>query len=201
MLRQVPWPHLVFDNFLSEEVLQQSHAELSSELYEYDIEARGSGRIEYSLLKSETLWRAIYSKRTLALLTAVFRVNVSLNKHNMLQLRRMNDLTPDFPRHNDFSSNGDSIASFLYLSRGWTSHCGGYLHLFRSESEPSPSASIEPIENRLMAFRTDAAHWHSVERVHGWERVSVLALWDISGPLTLDEPESSTSGLTSSLLS
>jgi hypothetical protein len=182
MLRQVPWPHLLLDNFLSDSALKQSHAELACELYDYEIEARGTGRIEYSLLRSETLWRAIYSRRTLALLTVAFGLKMALNKHNMVQMRRMNDLTPDFPMHNDFTSDGDSIASFLYLSPGWAPHCGGYLHLFGSKDESSPSASIEPIENRFVAFRTNPAHWHSVARVNNWERLSALALWDISGP-------------------
>ncbi len=32
---------------------------------------------------------------------------------------------------------------------------------------------------RLVAFRTKATHWHSVEKVYGWERLSILALWDV----------------------
>ena len=32
----------------------------------------------------------------------------------------MNEGTPEFPVHNDFTSNQDSIASFLYLSPGWS---------------------------------------------------------------------------------
>jgi hypothetical protein len=103
----------------------------------------------------------------------------ALNKPNMLQLRRMNDQTPEFPLHTDFTSSGEQIASFLYLSRGWRSRCGGRLNLFSSDSANAPSVSIEPIENRFVAFHTKSSHWHSVERVHGWERLSVLALWDV----------------------
>jgi hypothetical protein len=100
--------------------LAQSLLEISADTYDYDIEYRGTGRIEFSLLKSETLWRAIYSKRTVALLSSAFGVAVKLNKHNMVQLRRMNEDTPEFPLHNDFASNEDTIASFLYLSGGWS---------------------------------------------------------------------------------
>ena len=174
-----PWPHLVLDNFLTSPVLAQSLAEITAVAYDYDIEYRGTGRIEFSLLKSETLWRAIYSKRTVALLSAAFRVRVKLNKHNMVQLRRMNEDTPEFPLHNDFTSNEDSIASFLYLSGGWSSKCGGRLHLFASDKQAAPSASINPIQNRFIAFSTKASHWHSVERVYGWERLSALALWNV----------------------
>jgi hypothetical protein len=107
--------------------LAQSLMEINADTYDYDIEYRGTGRIEFSLLKSETLWRAIYSKRTVAILSSAFGVAVKLNKDNMVHLRRMNEATPEFPLHNDFASNEDTIASFLYLSGGWSSKCGGRL--------------------------------------------------------------------------
>jgi hypothetical protein len=61
-LRNYPWPHLLVDDFLPKEVLAQAHNEIDSDVYDYGIEARGSGRIEFSLLKSVTLWRAITPK-------------------------------------------------------------------------------------------------------------------------------------------
>jgi 2OG-Fe(II) oxygenase superfamily len=180
-----PWPHLIVDNFLTSTVLAQSLSEIGAESYAYEIEPRGTGRIEFSLLKSEALWRAIYSKSTVSLLSSAFGVAVKLNKHNMVQLRRMNEDTPEFPLHNDFTANEDTIASFLYLSSGWSVKCGGRLHLFESNTQITPSASVDPIQNRFIAFRTEASHWHSVERVHGWERLSVLSLWNIESPQTV----------------
>ena len=164
--------------------MAQSLSEISGDTYVYDIEHRGTGRIEFSLLKSKTLWRAIYSKRTVALLSEAFGVGVKLNKCNMVQLRRMNEETPEFPLHNDFTSDEDSIASFLYLSSGWSRKRGGRLHLFESNKHSARSVSIDPIENRFIAFRTKSSHWHSVERVHGWERLSALALWNLDVPRT-----------------
>ena len=185
MLRSSPWPHLIVDGFLTPDVLAQAQTELQSHSYEFDVEPRGSGRIEFSLLQSATLWRAIYSIRTLSLLSDAFNCDigdVALNKHNMLQLRRMNDRTPDFPLHNDFTSDADTIASFLYISPGWSPEYGGCLHLFSSDRQDTPSISIEPLENRFLAFRTESSHWHSVEKVAGgWERLSVLALWNLDG--------------------
>lgn len=181
-LRLFPWPHLLIDNFLASETLCQCLAEIGSDSYQFEIEARGTGRIEYSLLKSKTLWRAIYSKRTIATLRRAFGAEVRLNKHNMVQLRRMNPATPDFPLHNDFVSGGDTIASFLYLSSDWSTRCGGYFHMFQSNEQQTPALSIEPIQNRFLAFRTKPSHWHSVERVCDWERLSALALWDIETP-------------------
>jgi 2OG-Fe(II) oxygenase superfamily len=181
-----PWPHLVVDHFLPDAALAQSVSEIAAEIYNFEIENRGTGRIEFSLLKSETLWRAIYSKQTVSLLSSAFGVAIRLNKSNWLQLRRMNDDTPEFPLHNDFTSNEDTIASFLYLSSGWSIKCGGRLHLFESDNQAAPSSWIDPIENRFVAFRTKAAHWHAVERVYGWERLSLLALWDVDGATVLE---------------
>jgi hypothetical protein len=181
-----PWPHLVVDDFLTDDVLAKSLSELNAEDYSFEIESRGTGRIEFSLLKSETLWRAIYSKQTVSLLASAFGDKLKLNKHNWLQLRRMNEDTPEFPLHNDFTSNEDTIASFLYLSGGWSVGCGGRLHLFESDKQGTPTVSIDPVENRFVAFRTKAAHWHAVERVYGWERRSVLALWDVDNSNELE---------------
>lgn len=177
-----PWPHLLLDDFLPKAVLVQSLAEIRADTYDFDIEYRGTGRIEFSVLKSPTLWRQIYSKNTISILSSAFGVEVKLDKQNLVQLRRMNEDTPEFPVHNDFADNEDTIASFLYLSNGWSTSCGGRLHLFESKQQRVPSASVNPIENRFIAFRTKASHWHSVESVHGWERLSILSLWNISDP-------------------
>ena len=176
---EYPWPHLIVDNFLARSVLAKSLTEINSDTYSFDIEKRGSGRIEYSLLKSKTLWTALYSRRMIHLLSAAFEVPVTLSRSNWIQLRRMNADTPEFPLHHDFVSTEDSIASFLYLSSGWVQEYGGRLHLFTSEHDSTPSTSLAPLQNRFVAFRTKACHWHSVERVCGWERLSVLALWNV----------------------
>jgi len=43
-------------------------------------------------------------------------------------------------------------------------------------------ASVDPIKNRFVAFQSKPSHWHSVERVYGWERISVLSLWNVDEP-------------------
>lgn len=172
---------------MPDSVFDECFAEITNDVYEFGIEDRGTGRIEFSLLKSKMLWRAIYSKRMVGLLAAAFGVGVRLNKHNMLQLRRMNEATPEFPMHHDSTGDGETIASFLYLSSGWSSGCGGRLQLFKSYEQSAPAVSIEPVRNRFVAFRTKASHWHSVERVYGWERLSVLALWDLAEAQNLEQ--------------
>jgi hypothetical protein len=159
--------------------LAEGLREIDSDTYDYEIEPRDTGRIEFSVLKSKTFWRAIYSKRTKLLLEESFGVSVALNRDNLLQLRRMNEATPDFPLHNDFIADNATIASFFYISPNWSAKCGGCLHLFESGKQARPSVSIEPIGNRFVAFETKPSHWHSVERVYGWERLSVLSLWNV----------------------
>jgi hypothetical protein len=178
-LSTYPWPHLVVDNFLSPDILTRSLEEIRSEQYAFEIENRGQGRIEFSLLKSETLWRAIYCRETMGLLMTAFNIRVSLNRKNFVQLRRMNDQTPDFPIHNDFTADGKTIASFLYLSPGWKEEFRGHFNLFAAREQISPSSRLAPVQNRFLAFVTDATHWHAVDRPLSWERLSVLALWDV----------------------
>jgi hypothetical protein len=180
-LTTYPWPHLLLDSFLPEAELAAGLEEIAADEYEFGTEPRGTGRIEFSLLKSKVLWRAIYTRRIVDLLSEAFGARVRLNKHNMLQLRRMTDETPEFPLHSDYTSNEDTIASFLYLSSGWSVACGGRLRLYEANDVSAPSVAIEPLRNRFIAFQTKPAHWHSVERVRHWDRFSVLALWDIDG--------------------
>jgi hypothetical protein len=182
-LRADPWPHLLLDDFLPDAGLAASLEEIRSENYEFEIGQRKLGRIEFSILKSETLWRAIYSRRIVGLFARAFGVRVRLNKENLLQLRRMNDETPDFGVHSDFTADNDTIVSFLYLSEGWTPARGGRLRLHAANDASAVGAAIEPIRNRFIAFQTKAEHWHSVERVHGWERLSVMGLWNIEAAL------------------
>jgi hypothetical protein len=173
-----PWPHLIVDNFLSTSVLARTLAEINPGTHGFEIEYRGSGRIEFSLLKSKTLWKAIYSKRTIQLLSAAFDSPITLNRDNWIQMRRMNAETPEFPIHSDFDSDQFSVASFLYLSEGWAEERGGRLNLFATEDDHLPATSISPIQNRFVAFQTRDQHWHSVEKAHDWERLSALALWN-----------------------
>jgi hypothetical protein len=174
-----PWPHLIVDNFLPESVLARSIAEINSDPHSFDLGKRGSGRIEYSLLRSKTLWTALYSRKTINLLSAAFEVQVALSRENWIQLRQMNSDTPAFPLHNDFVPPEDSIVSLLYLNSGWKMEFGGRLHLFTSEDENTLASSVAPLQNRFVAFRTLENHWHSIEKVCGWERLSALAMWDV----------------------
>jgi hypothetical protein len=169
---------LIVDNFLEASVLDNSIAEID-DAYSFEIEKRGESQIEYSLLRSTTLWSALYSRRTICLLSAAFGVPLALSRDNWIQLRRMNSDSPEFPLHHDSVSAEDAVVSFLYLSAGWALEYGGRLHLFKSVDDEVPVSSVAPIQNRFVAFQTKACHWHAVEKVFGWERICALALWNV----------------------
>jgi 2OG-Fe(II) oxygenase superfamily len=177
-MRLTPWPHLVLDGFLQEESLGFALDEIESRAHDFKIDYRGSGRIEFSILHSPTLWRALYSAATMSVLSEAFGCEIKLNKANLIQLRRMNSATPEFPVHHDYVEGAETIVSFLHLSSGWTPQIGGRLLLYRTNDPADVWANVEPIQNRLVAFRTLSGNWHSVEKVHHWERRSVLAVWD-----------------------
>ena len=138
-LRRDPWPHLVLDGFLPGDVLEKA----LQEVRRTNVRIRNGAarqRADRILASQEQdpVARDLHPENFDSL-SAAFGVKVALNKQNLLQLRRMNNLTPDFPLHNDFTSQSDTIASFLYLGPGWTVQCGGvctYLHLATRDARP-----------------------------------------------------------------
>jgi hypothetical protein len=179
-LRLNPWEHFILDNFLEAGSLTTALQEIHSEKYDFEIDYRGQGRIEFSLLRSPTLWKSIYSVETVSVLSEAFKCNLNLNKDNLLQLRRTNEDSPSFPLHSDYIDGMKTVVSFLYLSPLWEPSFGGRLLLHKSKTETDIVVPIEPVANRLVAFRTLRKHWHSVEKVHNWERLAVLAVWDVT---------------------
>lgn len=45
--------------------------------------------------------------------------------------------------HSDFVSGSDTIASFLYLSSGWSPENGGYFHFFETNEQRAPALSVD----------------------------------------------------------
>lgn len=178
-LRLSPWPHLVLDNFLTEECLEIVLPEVRQVNYNFEIDYRGEGRIEYALLQSKTLWKVLYSFPMISLLSQVFQARISFNKNNLIQIRRMNDATPEFPLHNDYIEGQNTIVAFLYLSQNWKISHGGRLLLHGSSEKDDIGGIVEPTMNKLVAFQTKADYWHSVEKVKCWDRINALIVWDI----------------------
>jgi hypothetical protein len=85
------------------------------------------------------------------MLRDAFDTRPRLNKSNMLQLRRMNDETPEFPPHSDFCEGQDHIAAFLYLSDGWDQQRGSRLCIHAGEAAASPAAFVGLLLNRRVA--------------------------------------------------
>ena len=172
-----PWPCLVVDNFLKADELSSAISDIDHEPCVFTIEDRAIGRIEFDVLRSHVLWRALYSKPTISLLASAFQGIISLDASNLIQMRRSNDATPEFGVHNDFEEGESTIVSLLYLSTGWTDGSGGEFLLYKQETDPYASAVIAPALNRFIAFRTLPNHWHAVSKVRNWTRLSAMALW------------------------
>jgi hypothetical protein len=172
-----PWPCLVVDNFLDADALRLAMEEVDQDGYNFTIESRITGRIEYDVLRSRVLWQILYSKSTVELLSSAFQGGISLDASNLIQLRRSNDDTPEFGVHNDFTEGENTIVSFLYLSDGWAQDLGGELFLYKHQVDSAPSATLAPILNRFIAFRTLPGYWHAVAKVRDWTRLSAMALW------------------------
>src|SRR5690606_24249887 len=119
---------------------------------------------------------------TIELLSANFCGSISLDARNLIQLRRSDNATPAFGIHNDHVDGEDTIVSFLYLSPGWKREYGGELLLYCRETDVKPAATVEPLQNRFVAFRTLPSHWHAVAKVTNWTRLSAMALWKRKGP-------------------
>lgn len=172
-----PWPLLIVDNFLPESVLAQALQDIDASESAFTIEDRRVGRIEYEILRSKDLWRYLYSIDTIELLSNNFGGSISLDARNLIQLRRSDNSTPAFGMHNDFVEGEDTIVTFLYLSAGWKKEYGGELLLYSHDAAIEPAASVQPLQNRFVAFRTLPTHWHAVAKVQHWMRLSAMALW------------------------
>lgn len=172
-----PWPLLIENNFLPESALTQVLHNFDTTENSFTVEDRRAGRIEYDILRSEILWRHLYSINTINLLSATFGGSISLDAQNLIQLRRSDNETPAFGIHNDYVEGEDTIVSFLYLSTGWRKEFGGELLLYSHETDVEPTKSVEPLQNRFIAFRTLPSHWHAVAKVTNWTRLSAMALW------------------------
>lgn len=178
--RETPWPHLVLDNFLTADIFEKAADEVLSYSYDFECSERGTSRIEYSLLQSVTLWNVFYSAEFIALLQSAFDHRITLDRRNLIQLRRMTESTPEFPLHNDYREGTDHLVSFLYLSDDWAESKGGRLVMYDSELSSATPVYLEPFANRLLVFRTASTHWHKVEQTVGWTRLSILAAWSIN---------------------
>ncbi|OYW45300.1 MAG: hypothetical protein B7Z08_10625 [Sphingomonadales bacterium 32-68-7] len=175
-----PWRAIIVDRFLPEDILTEAFDHIIDTEYEYNIDYRGNGRIEFDVLRMHALWRLLYSKEMSAFISAIYLRRAKLNQENLIQIRRMTEDTPEFPVHNDYILGKDSVISFLYLSPSWSPERRGRLVMHENPQGTGEISFIDPIQNRLVLFQNCRKNWHSVERVTDWTRYAILSVWDLS---------------------
>ncbi|MGU3793994.1 2OG-Fe(II) oxygenase [Vibrio diabolicus] len=178
VIHQIPWQHIIIDNFIEPVDFIKAQKELFSSELSFYINADDIYKVQYSLLKYLPLAKLFYSFEFRELLSKIAQVDLSLNESNMVQLRLADNSTPSFPRHTDKTDKGRSLVVIFYISSNWKPKNGGRLLLHTSRySSRKKSISIEPKKNRLVAFFSDENNWHSIEKVNGWDRYSIMSEW------------------------
>ena len=182
-----PWPHFVADGLLKQGDLVAAQHRILNRVHRFRIKPGDPQKIRYKLIDDIPLARIFLSQEFGRFLQVVTGQALAIHPANLVQLRRMDRRSPEFPRHVDFFRSEPSYVCVFFLSPGWTSECGGRLRLHKAAGDEERSlADIEPVANRLVLFRSSRDHWHSIERVFGgWVRYSVLSEWLFESPETV----------------
>lgn len=177
-----PWNHLILDDFLSPEDLARVQQILPKHREGFLIEEDDEQKINYKFLPDLKLAKYFISSDFKDFLQNLTGLNLRLNPKSLVQLRLMTPDSPAFPPHVD-SQDEKSLVYILYISPNWNSQCGGELNLhLHKDSHPygAESKIVEPLENRMILFRSEDYHWHSVSKVRNWLRYSVIMEWIIT---------------------
>lgn len=176
---QTPWHHIILDDFLPSSDLERIQSMLPNHRNGFLMEEEDIQEIKYKFLPDLQLAKHLMSEEFKLKLQNLSGLNLKLNQKSLVQLRLMTPDSPAFPIHID-SQDEDSLICILYLSPNWEKECGGelLLHLDKeSQADSAESKAVEPIENRMIIFRSKDNHWHSVNRVQNWLRYTVIMEW------------------------
>jgi Rps23 Pro-64 3,4-dihydroxylase Tpa1-like proline 4-hydroxylase len=174
----MPWHHIVIDDFIEQDQFISAQKDLMSRNVDFKIKQGDKNKIQYALLDYMPLAKLMYSIDFLRFINSISDQKLTLNESSLVQIRKADNTTPPFPRHVDDSDLGRSLIVIVYISPGWKPENGGRLALHKGiNSKRSSSVYIEPKQNRLVAFFSDSNNWHSVEKVHNWERLSIISEW------------------------
>lgn len=177
-----PWNHFIFDNFLPAEDLARVQGLLKNQTEGFLKEEDDELQINYKFLPDLELAKYFLSPSFKSFLESTSGLRLTLNPQSLIQMRRMTPESPYFPVHID-TQEIKSLVCLLYLSPEWTAGCGGelILHQEKSSDPAGPFSKIlEPRANRMILFRSEDCHWHSVNKVHNWLRYSIIMEWFIS---------------------
>lgn len=177
-----PWPHFVFDNFLSKESIQKLQALLHHSENNFHQDEDDEMKINYKFLPDLELAKYFLGPEFKTFLEKVTGFSLHLNQKSLVQLRMMTAESPAMPPHVD-NQDEKSLVCILYVSPDWEEKYGGELCLMTDKIE-SPlskkSKIIAPISNRMVLFLSEDSHWHSVMPVKNWIRYSIIMEWIIT---------------------
>jgi len=180
--REHPWEHYVLDDFIEYKPLKRMQKTFLSKKHKFPTQENDLTYVQTTLLTYMPLARVFYSIEFKSLLEILSNTSLSLNTSYLVQLARISQLTPVFPRHVD-STETRSLIALYYLSPNWIKEVGGQLCLHSNEFEDeSQAVLINPIENRLIFFFSDNTNWHSIRKVNNWDRYTVLSQWIVQNP-------------------
>ncbi len=173
-----PWTHYVLDNFIEEKAFKRMQQAFLSKKYKFLVEKDDPYSIQFTLLRYIPLAKIFYSIEFKNLLETLSKASLSLNTSNYVQLRYMNQDSPELSKHID-NLEDKAVVAIYYLSPNWVEGVGGETYLYKEFEDESQEFFVKPIENRLFFFLSDNTTWHSIKKVNNWERYSVLSSWDI----------------------
>lgn len=175
----LPWEHFIIDSFLERSTLERIQRDLLSQPPSFKTLPEDPEEIQFTALPNLELTRLLLSDDFKFFLEGLVGQKLRIYEKGALQLRRMTELSPEFPPHVDFIDER-ALIMLYYLSPDWQPNHGGELLLLDNEEALPEQAStrwIAPQENRMVLFFNDTHHWHSVRRVHNWTRYLVMAEW------------------------
>jgi hypothetical protein len=177
-----PWTHYVIDNFLPQKAFKKIQKSLCEVSHGYKKRDNDLFDLNFMFLPDLSLAKFFLSTDFKTFLEGVTNEKLEIYEGGLVQLRLMTPQSPAMPPHVD-DQNQRSLVCLWYLA-DWTEGLGGELNLLESEgslvTDPS-SKIIDPIANRMVLFFSDKSNWHSVNKVHNWNRYSVISEWLVKG--------------------
>lgn len=182
MQHLTPWPHFLFDNFLSEEIFSNLQTLLAQHKANFHQDDDDEMKINYKFLPDLELAKYFLSQEFKLFLEKTTGLSLTLNQKSLVQLRMMHSESPAMPPHID-NQEQKSLVCILYVSPNWKKGNGGELCLLTDQTDTpfsQKSKIIEPVSNRMVMFLSEDSHWHSVMSVNNWTRYSIIMEWLIN---------------------
>ena len=179
LVRHHPWPHYILDGLIEDESFRVARDRILAQAGAFDLDPNPDLQIQLQYLADEEMAEFFFSAEVRQLLEAIAAHPLTPNERIAIQLRRMTPDSPPFPPHVD-AVETKAWAALYYIAPDWTPANGGEVVLLEHETAElrSPRSTwVEPLANRLLLFQTEDQYWHTVRRVHDWERYFIITEW------------------------